>query len=329
MGQGRCANLRAWCAARRRPRRRALLGGGCDDPTQSRRRRALEDAPAPFAGCTTRRTSSRRRRRGVQGAWRTRGNPVVVNKWASWCGAVPRGVPLLPRIRRASARRWPSSASTRTTTTATRATSSRSTRCRTSLQGPVARDRRGLQRRAGVPDDRLLRLEGRARVREAGRLPVRGRAGGGHRALRALTSGRTAAHRARRRSQALALREHVFCGEQGVSSSPPTATGSTTRRSTSSRSRTGACDRHLPRARSRRRRRGWAGWRSSPSGAARASRAAMLAAAERVARDAGARLIALHAQTYVAAVPRRRLRGARAGRSSRRASSTWRWSKHA
>src|SRR5918995_2871338 len=85
------------------------------------------------------------------------------------------------------------------------------------LRGSEARDRGSVQRGAGIPEHGVLRLEGRARVRAPGGVHEREAAGGGHRPLRPLTVEVREARTKSELAAALALRERVFCGEQGVS----------------------------------------------------------------------------------------------------------------
>ena len=140
-----------------------LAGCGSDEPGEPRRapdRRSSPERPGAAGRAARPGERAARRRRGRLRARiaTLRGYPVVVNKWASWCGpAAPssrtsraggqaRQEGRLPRRRRQRQRRT------------TRRSSSTSTRCRfPSYKDPDLQDRRD-SRRCGLPLDRLLRL---------------------------------------------------------------------------------------------------------------------------------------------------------------------------
>ena len=188
--------------------------------TPGRRRRSSRRLPPRSRRCTTSKRAARRRvdafkarLADLQGLPGRREQVGVVVR------AVPAGVPVLPaavgatrqdgrlhrrqherqRRRRAQLPRGVPGAPTRATRTR-----------RTKIGEILKADR--------VPDDRFLRLEGRARLLEAGR-HTRQRGGPASadisRYARVLVEVRPARDRGEV-DQALALRERVFCGEQGV-----------------------------------------------------------------------------------------------------------------
>ena len=193
------------------------------------------------------------------------------------------------------------------------------------LQGPVAGDRRGASRadrRSRRPRSTTRRASSPTSSRAATR---RGRPRGRHRALRALVDVRRGAGPATRSSRRSRCASRSSASSR-VWSSPPTATASTTtaiqvvavesgawsaRAACSCEGEVGRLGRmavEAPRARPRAsERRYW----PPPSASA---------------RDAGARLMRLHAQRYVEDLYTAcRLHAPTASRSSRRASRTCRW----
>ena len=245
-GHRRSATVCPDATLRRHPRRpRADRGPGRRSPPGGRRQppeaqvrprpgRAQADRRPRPAGrrCTT---SPPQLLPGGPKAFRARlaslkGYPVVVNKWASWCARAARSS--------RSSRQAVSRASRSRSSASTPAT--RPSR-RRFLAGAAAlpllpRPRRGhreVDPGAGqLPDHRLLRPPRQARLRAPGRYRNQSDLADDMRALPVLTEFRRPRDE-QELAAALALREEVFCGEQGVSSTA-TATAATPRRCSSS-----------------------------------------------------------------------------------------------
>ena len=168
------SGLRLGPAAERRARRRLEALARTPGPLGLLYRRPgqlLEGGPAAFRRQLT----------------RLKGRPVVVNKWASWCGPCRYEFPF---FQKQVAKRGRRVAFLAVDGEDTRDSAQRFLR---KFPGSVSelfrsaqQDRGGLPGRPGVPDDRVLRQQGGARLHEAGRLRLGGCARKGHCAMGAL-----------------------------------------------------------------------------------------------------------------------------------------------
>ena len=97
-----------------------------------------------------------------------RGFPIVVNKWASWCGPCRFEFPWFQSAAEERGGRSRSSASIPTTPRAQPSSSSASFRCRTLIQTPALRSPGARWSATGVPGDGVLRPLRRARLHAPG-----------------------------------------------------------------------------------------------------------------------------------------------------------------
>ena len=111
-----------------------------------------------------------------------RGHPVVINKWASWCGPCRFEFPFFQRVAASAARRSPSSASTRRQPR--RAEFLRDIPLPyPSYVDPDERIAASIDAPANYPVTVFFDARGQDRLRPPGRLPTRPSARGRHRAL--------------------------------------------------------------------------------------------------------------------------------------------------
>ena len=116
-----------------------------------------------------------------------RGHPVVVNKWASWCGPCREEFPWFQDLSARLGKRVAFlGVDSNDSSAAARTFLGEFPVPYPELQRPRSGDRQVDPGRGRLPGHRLLRPRGQARLHEAGPVPERGRARRGHQALRAV-----------------------------------------------------------------------------------------------------------------------------------------------